>query len=221
MTTTGETTASWRRLEPDVRREQILECAVRLFGEKPYAQVSTVELAREAGVARGLVNHYFGTKRGLYLEVVRRMVMLPFADSVGTMHGPLRKRVAHSVTWFLDTVSAHGATFVAVTGAGGVGDDPEVEEILNEADDIAAGKVLEAMGFSADLDNERERAVLRAYGGLARAAIREWIRRDTMTRDDVHLLLSSALLAIVEDVLPTISTGSSGSQGSRSKAGRT
>lgn len=205
MTTSGAASASWRRLEPDVRREQILECAVRLFGEKPYAEVSTVELAREAGVARGLVNHYFGTKRELYLEVVRRMVMLPFTDEVGAMHGPLRKRVAHSVTWFLDNVSAHGATFVAVTGAGGLGNDTEVEAILNEADDIAAGKVLEAMGFSADLDNERERAVLRAYGGLARGAIREWIHRGTMSRDDVHLLMSTALLAIVEDVLPTMS----------------
>lgn len=197
--------AAWRRLEPDVRREQILECAIRLFGERPYAEVSTVELAREAGVARGLVNHYFGTKRGLYLEVVRRMVMLPFPDVAGPMSGPLPRRVDQSVMWFLDVVSAHGATFVAVTGAGGVGADPEVEQIIDEADDLAAGKLLEAMGFAAYLDNEQERAVLRSYGGLARAAIREWIRRGTMTREDVHQLLTVALSAIVEDVLPTMS----------------
>lgn len=194
-----------RRLEPDVRREQILEVAIRLFGERSYDQVSTVELAREAGVARGLVNHYFGTKRDLYLEVVRRMVMLPFTDDAREMRGPLRARVDHSVTWFLDMVSAHGPTFVAVTGAGPVGDDPEVQQILDEADDVAARKVLEAMGFAADLENERERAVLRAYGGMARAAIREWIRRDTMSREDVHLLLSNALMSIVRDVLPTMS----------------
>ncbi|MBL7500634.1 TetR/AcrR family transcriptional regulator [Frankia sp. CNm7] len=206
MTTSSEDVgASWRRLEPDVRREQILECAVRLLGERPYAQVSMTEVAREAGVARGLVNHYFGTKRELYLEVVRRMVMLPYADSIGPMRGPLKRRVDHSVTWFLDTVSAYGPTFVAVTGAGGVGDDPEVEQIIDEADDLAAGKVLEAVGFAAQLDDERQRAVLRAYGGLARAAIREWIRRGTLTREDVHLLLSNALTSIVRDVLPGMS----------------
>lgn len=51
----------WRRLEPDQRREQILACATELFGERPFASVSTTELAARAGVARGLINHYFGT----------------------------------------------------------------------------------------------------------------------------------------------------------------
>jgi AcrR family transcriptional regulator len=68
-----------RRLEPDERREQILRCAIRLFGERPYANVSTTEITAEAGVARGLVNHYFGTKRELYLVVVRRMRAFPTA----------------------------------------------------------------------------------------------------------------------------------------------
>src|SRR4051812_5171083 len=78
MTATGASRG--RRLEPDARREQLLECAVRLFGEKPYAEVSTAEIAAEAGIARGLLNHYFGTKRDLYLEVVRRLVFVPDMD---------------------------------------------------------------------------------------------------------------------------------------------
>src|SRR3954471_3691509 len=100
----------WRRLEPDARREQILECAVRLFGERPYASVSTTDIAREAGVARGLLNHYFGTKRDLYLEVVREMVVLPELDDAAAVSGPLRSRVQRSVDWFLDTVSVHAKT---------------------------------------------------------------------------------------------------------------
>src|SRR5581483_7319796 len=87
----------WRRLEPDARREQILDCAVRLFGERPYAAVSTSEIAREAGVARGLLNHYFGTKRDLYLEVVRAMVALPELRDAAATSGPLRSRVQRSV----------------------------------------------------------------------------------------------------------------------------
>ena len=55
---------------PDERGRQILAGARRLFGERPYAEVSTTEIARAADIARGLINHYFGTKRDLYLEVV-------------------------------------------------------------------------------------------------------------------------------------------------------
>ncbi|MDT4925015.1 MAG: hypothetical protein QOG01_2728 [Pseudonocardiales bacterium] len=194
----------WRRLEPDARREQILACAVRLFGERPYAAVSTTDIAVEAGVARGLLNHYFGTKRDLYLEVVRRMVLLPDLDEAVASTGPLRARVEASVDWFLDTVSAHGKTFVAVTGAEGVGTDPEIEQILAAADDLAARKVLETVGRPADHDDAGHRAVVRAYGGLVKAAVREWARDETLTRGQVHLLLSQALITIVRDVLPGV-----------------
>lgn len=192
----------WRRLEPDERREQILDCAVRLFGERPYAAVSTTEIAAEAGVARGLLNHYFGTKRDLYLEVVRRMVIMPdLFDTVTS--GSIEERVEQSVEWFLDTVSPFGKTFVAVLGAEGVGTDSEVEAILAEADDIAAGRVLLTVGLPEDATGT-SKAVIRAYGGLVKAAIREWVRDGTLTRDQVQLLLSQALIAIVRNVLPTI-----------------
>jgi AcrR family transcriptional regulator len=189
----------WRRLEPDARREQILECAVRLFGERPYAAVSTTEIALQAGVARGLLNHYFGTKRELYLEVVRRMVLLPDLFA-GVSDGTVEERVERSVDWFLDAVGAHGKTFVAVIGAEGVGTDRDVEAILAEADDLAAAGVLETLGVD---DVASNRATIRAYGGLVKAAIREWVRDGTLTRDEVHLLLSRALITIVRDVLPT------------------
>ena len=190
----------WRRLEPDERREQILDCAVRLFGERPYAAVSTTEIAREAGVARGLLNHYFGTKRELYLDVVRRMVILPDLFE-GMTSGSPEERVEQSVEWFLDTVSPYGKTFVAVIGAEGVGSDSEVEAILAEADDIAASRVLLTLDVP---ENPQSLAVIRAYGGQVKAAIREWVRDGTLTRAQVQLLLSQALIAIVRNVLPAI-----------------
>lgn len=196
------TTTRGRRLEPDARREQLLVCATRLFGERPYTEVSTTDIAEAAGIARGLLNHYFGTKRDLYLAVVRRMVAVPPVDGV-LLTGPLRTRIDAGVGWFLDAVGPHGRTFLAVTGVGGLGDDPEVEAILGEADDLAARRVLDVVGL--DADDERSRALMRAYGGLAKAAVREWQRSGALSRDDVHLLLTSALFTIVRDVVPEVS----------------
>ena len=198
-------TSPARRLEPDARREQILDCAVRLFGERPYSAVSTVELAERAGVTRGLIHHYFGTKRGLYLAVVRRMLAMTTpddADGPDAATGPLEERVERSVRWFLDSVAEHGRTFVAVTGAEGVGDDPELDRLLADADDRGARRVLQTLGVAADAGpDSRERAMIRAYAGLVKGAVREWIRAGTLTREDVHLLLSRALITIVRDVL--------------------
>jgi AcrR family transcriptional regulator len=182
----------WRRLEPDERREQILTCAIELFGERPYAAVSTTELARRAGVARGLINHYFGTKRGLYLEVVRRMVTIPQVAVDRLPDGTLEERIEVSVTWFLDGISRHSKTWLAAIGAEGV--DTEVARIRAEADELAADRVLEATGLA---NREELRATIRAYGGLAKTAAREWLVRGSLTREQVQQLLSTTLLCIV------------------------
>jgi AcrR family transcriptional regulator len=195
----------WHRLEADERREQILEAAVRLFGERPYSAVSTTELAAAAGVTRGLLHHYFGTKRDLYVEVVRRLVIRPEIDAAVLAGDSLDERVDSAVNWFLDTVvGSHGKTFVAITGAEGVGDDPEIEAILAEADDLAARRVLETLALRASSRDAVPRAAIRAYGGMVKAAVREWVRNGTLSRDQVHRLLSETLLAIVRDVLPEL-----------------
>ncbi|WP_224364888.1 TetR/AcrR family transcriptional regulator [Hyalangium versicolor] len=195
----------WKRLEPDERREQILKCAVRLFGERPYSEVSTTDIAREAGVARGLLNHYFGQKRDLYLKVIKRMLLMPGLEESVPMTGSLRERVERSVKWYLDTVETHGKTYVAVTGMGGIGSDPEVERIILESDDVASTKTLEFLGLKVEVGSDaRQRAMMRSYAGLVKATIREWIRGGTLSREDAHLLLSEALITIVRDVFPQL-----------------
>ncbi|HEX2130877.1 MAG TPA: TetR/AcrR family transcriptional regulator [Actinophytocola sp.] len=193
----------WRRLEPDARREQILACAIDLFGDRPYAAVSTTELASRAGVARGLINHYFGTKRDLYLAVVRRMVTIPQVAVDTLPDGTLEERVDASVTWFLDAVSRHSRTWLAAVGAESV--DPEVQRILAEADERAADRVLDATGLSTAVTHREElRALVRAYGGLVKAAAREWLVRGALTREQVQVLLSTTLLTLVRDTGPRI-----------------
>ena len=204
-----------RRLEPDARREQILQCAIRLFGERPYAAVSTIDIAREAGIARGLLNHYFGTKRDLYLVVVRQMVLPEEVDLVVPDGATLDERVDICVEWFLDAVGEHGKTFVAVTGAEGVGDDPEIEKIMFEADNVAAQRVLEAMGLGASPHNEQQRAVIRAYGGMAKAAVREWIRHGSLSRAELKVLLGATLLTTVGEVFPQIAVPARPARGRR------
>ncbi|MGN6606319.1 MAG: TetR/AcrR family transcriptional regulator [Jatrophihabitans sp.] len=190
-----------RRLEPDERREQILEAAMRLFGERPYAAVSTTDLALEAGVTRGLLHHYFGTKRDLYVEVVRNLVILPrLDDEVAATASTLEERAELCVDWFLGVLGTNPRTFVAVLGAEGVGDDPEIEQILAEADDLAARKVLKTLGVRRP--TAAQRAAIRAYGGMLKVAVRETVRERTLTRRDLRSLLVTTLIAVAREVLP-------------------
>jgi len=194
-----------RRLEPDERREQILSCAVRLFGERPYAEVSTTDIARAAGVARGLINHYFGTKKDLFIEAVRVLVTIPAGAIEQLPEGDLATRVDASVTWFLDVVSRHSTSWLAAVDGGGVGRDPDIERVLAEADEIAADRILVAVGLDGVAEHRDElRAMIRAYCGLAKATAREWLERDVLDRAQVHILLAATLVTLVEKVFPTL-----------------
>jgi hypothetical protein len=53
-------------------------------------------------------------------------------------------------------------------------------------------------------DGAEVRAVLRAYGGLAEAATREWLERGTLDREQLRVLLSDALVALTRHTLPRL-----------------
>ncbi|HEY0003017.1 MAG TPA: TetR/AcrR family transcriptional regulator, partial [Actinoplanes sp.] len=189
-----------RRLEPDARREQILAVAVRLFGERGWAEVSTTDVARDAGVARGLINHYFGTKKDLYLEVIRVMLTVPPSAIAQLPEGDLATRVAAIVDWFLDVVSQHSRSWLAAITAGGMAADAEVAQVVAEAVDGAAASVLAAVGYAGRGDALH--AMARSYVGLATSTAREWLERGGLTRAQVHKLLAATLLTMVDQVFP-------------------
>ena len=190
-----------RRLDPDARRAEILDAALRLYAERPYGDVSTSELAREAGVARGLLNHYFGTKRGLYLEALRTLLTIPEAAATELPGDTRAERAGAAVDWFLDTVAARRGLWLTV-GVGGAGGDPEVDAVVEEADETAAERVLVALVPEHDPRSDPAgdvvlRARVRAYFGLVRAASREWLVRGSLDRAGVRDLLVPTLVALL------------------------
>jgi AcrR family transcriptional regulator len=55
--------------QKDDKRKQILKAAVKVFAEKGYHGCRISDVAEEAGVAYGLVYHYYGNKDGLLASV--------------------------------------------------------------------------------------------------------------------------------------------------------
>lgn len=56
--------------EPEERRRELLACAMRLFAEQGYDNVSVRAVARAAGVAPGLAYHYFDSKQSLFSAAI-------------------------------------------------------------------------------------------------------------------------------------------------------
>lgn len=75
-----------REEQAEWRRNQLLDTALRLFGENGVENTSIKDIAEEAGVAQGLVYHYFRNKEDLLVEVLqRRSPMLPLRDLLASL----------------------------------------------------------------------------------------------------------------------------------------
>jgi AcrR family transcriptional regulator len=200
------TAPRWHRLDHDERRRQILACARRLFSERHYAAVSTTDIARAAGVARGLLHHYFGTKRDLYLEVVRSMMRTP-STPVPLQQGgqSIEAIIDAGVDRWLTMLERNRGTWLALIGGRGLGTDPDVEAILEAAREQAADRLIEALrSHEASAAPPHLRALIRAYSGFAEAASVEWLQRGRLTRAQIHAALVQGFLSIVADVLSAV-----------------
>jgi AcrR family transcriptional regulator len=56
------------------RKEAILNAAKHLFAEKGFEATPTSEVAKQAGVAEGLIFHYFKTKEGILVYILEDMM---------------------------------------------------------------------------------------------------------------------------------------------------
>ncbi|WP_020661987.1 TetR/AcrR family transcriptional regulator [Amycolatopsis benzoatilytica] len=189
-----------RRLDPAERRAEILAAARRCFGAGSYSSVSTSDIAAAAGVARPLINHYFGGKRELYLEVVRQMTIVPAPVVDALPDGPVRLRLEVGLDRWIDIAERHREAWLTVLDAA---HDPEVEQIMLEADEIAADRVLAAALLPAD-GHPQLRAMIRAYGGMLRAASREWLVRGALDRDELRTFLVETLVQLLETTYPAV-----------------
>ena len=187
-------TTARSRLEPEDRRLQIVEAARPLYAERPYDAVSMTELAVAAGVTRGLINHYFGSKRELFLEVMRDSVLMPEQALPDLGHLPLEERVRFTVDWILEAATTYGQAWVNASGTATLHGDSDVQQVVDEADDRAARLVLDALGLP---DEAHLRARLRPVAALTKALCREWLQRGSLTRDEVLDLLTDTVTRFV------------------------
>ena len=58
----------------DVRKNRILEAALVEFAEKGYRKASTNTIVREAEVSKGLLFHYYISKKELYITIYQNII---------------------------------------------------------------------------------------------------------------------------------------------------
>ncbi|MFZ5975975.1 MAG: TetR/AcrR family transcriptional regulator [Bacillota bacterium] len=79
------------------KRQRILEACIGEFAAKGYVKANTNEIVKKAGISKGLLFHYFGSKKRLYLYIVDhalKTVSKALEDELGSLPGEYFEMVA-------------------------------------------------------------------------------------------------------------------------------
>jgi len=164
------------RLPAPRRRRQLLDVALQVFSGLGYHQASMDAVAEAAGVTKPVLYQHFGSKRELYLEVLRdvgtQLMEAVVEATKGVVHP--RQRVEAGFGAYFRYVGSHTGAFRLLFG-GGLEPDQEFASVARRVEEAMAETVAELI--EADLDDEHRRLLAHGVVGLAEGTGRHWIER--------------------------------------------
>ncbi|MCZ4277830.1 MAG: TetR/AcrR family transcriptional regulator [Rhodococcus sp. (in: high G+C Gram-positive bacteria)] len=187
----AETISPRRRLTPVQRRKQLLDIGSRLFADRPYDEVWIEEVADLAGVSRGLMYHYFSSKRDFFAEILKvesaRILEITAPDT----SLPVAEQVAAGLDAYFRYSVEHEHGVRAINRGAMLG-DAEIQSILTAELDIQQERILAALPAEVR-DDEVTKTALRGWVSFVRTVCLDWLDRKTITESDVKRLCMGAL----------------------------
>lgn len=192
------TTAERRRMTTDERREQLLARGSELLSRRPYDEVSIDDIAAAAGVSKGLLYHYFPTKRDFVVAVLRDHVeRLTEATAPDPGLGPV-EQVEAALDAFLDYVERHAGGYAMLFRTRGGGDE-EIRAVLDQARERRVAVMLEGIGgwlpdTAAARSSPALRLAVHGWISFAEGAVLRWLDHGDVEREQLRELLASVLV---------------------------
>jgi AcrR family transcriptional regulator len=190
-----------RRLSTEERREQLLTVGARLFSESPYDDVWIEQVAEIAGVSRGLLYHYFPTKRDFFAAVVERESERMLEMTAAVPGIPVREQLTTGLDTYLEYVQAHAHGYRAFHRADAAGDQA-VRRVYQRALAAQERQILAALAEDPEFGPVSEarpdlELAVRGWLAFTTAVCLEWLRGSDLSREQVRELCARALLGVI------------------------
>ncbi|MGY1495644.1 TetR/AcrR family transcriptional regulator [Streptomyces sp. QTS52] len=187
-----------RRLSTGERREQLLAVGARLFSESPYDDVWIEQVAEIAGVSRGLLYHYYPTKRDFFAAVVERESERMLRMTATVPGVPAREQLDANLDAFLAYVEEHAHGYRAFHRADASGDQA-VRKVYQRALAAQERQILAALTADPEFGRLSEkrpdlRLAVRGWLAFTTAVCLEWLRGSDLSRQQVRDLCARSLL---------------------------
>jgi AcrR family transcriptional regulator len=182
---------AYKRLAVDERRRRLLELGADLFTRYAYDELSMARIAREAGISKALLYHYFPSKQAYFAATLEQQAAELAALTQPDPSLPPAEQLASSLDAFLAFVEANAGAYAKLQRS--AGSVPEVRELIERVRDETAARILAGIAPGRTPPPEL-RAVVRGWLWFMDGVVLDWIEHRDLSRPEVHDLLLGTLI---------------------------
>ncbi|WP_149362003.1 TetR/AcrR family transcriptional regulator [Lolliginicoccus suaedae] len=191
MTTTKRT-----RLAPGQRRAQLIELGLALLREKPIEEISVEDIAAQAGVSKGLLFHYFGSKNEFQAALVQAVThQLLDATQPDYSRTPLRALEA-ALDSYISFVEQAPNLYISML-RGALSNMPAMVASVEASRASIAERILALVTSLGIDDTTALRVSLRGWIALVEEAVIDWLTKRELERGELIELLTGALIGVI------------------------
>ena len=182
---------AYTRLPTDERRAQLLALAERLFTTHTYGELSMARIAREAGISKALLYHYFPSKRAFFQATLQEAVDDLVARTQVDETLPPVAQLGASLDAYLDWVDAHTAAYGKLMRT--AMEEEWVRELVDGVRDATAARILAGITPPGGALPPAARTAVRSWLWFMDGACLDWIEHRDLDRQELRGLLLGTL----------------------------
>ncbi|MFE9119465.1 TetR/AcrR family transcriptional regulator [Streptomyces sp. NPDC007172] len=181
-----------------VRRSELIATGRKLFADTSYDALSMDDIAKQAGVAKGLIYYYFKSKRGYYLAIVEDSVADLVSRAGSDTDLPRAERVHRTIDGYLRYAEHHQAAYRTIV-TGGVGFDTQVQAIRDAVREELVATLAEGAYGTREIPVLARLALLGWLGSVESVTL-DWLGDLEPPRDTVRELLVRLLRRTLDTI---------------------
>ena len=197
---------AYRRLDVDERRQQLLERGAELFTSHPYEELSMSRIAKDVGISKALLYHYFPSKQAYFEETLNAWAEQLRERTEADPDLPPVEQLTDSLEAFLSLVEENAVAYRnLMQSAAGVA---EIRELIEEVRRKTAQRILD--GLYPEDPPPKARTAVSGWLWFMDGACLNWIEHRDIERGELRDLLLGVLMGalVAADAVPDLTQAS-------------
>jgi AcrR family transcriptional regulator len=181
---------AYTRMQVDDRRRQLLELGAGLFATHSFGELSMARIAREAGISKALLYHYFPSKQDFFVATLAQGAQEIARRTEPDPDLPPLEALAGSLDAFLGWIEENEIAYRKLMES--VGSVPEVKALVDQIRDGTSQRILDGLG-AGDPPPPKLRAAARGWLWFMDGAILDWLEHRDLSRTELRDLVLGSL----------------------------